>query len=177
MKNGTLNFSPPITVPGTQYNLPYVFLGDEAFPLLENLHKPYSQKNGLTKEQRIYNYRHCRARRVVENAFGILATRFRVFRSEIGISVDKVDSVVLAACVLQNYLLNKTNTYIGPGDIDRYDMQTGELIPGEWRNVDNGIIPLQRTPRGMTQMAKKNRYDYKLFLATKEVLVFKITLI
>lgn len=54
--------------------LPFTFLGDEAFPLKENLMKPYPRK-GITHDERIFNYWICQARRVVENAFGILATR------------------------------------------------------------------------------------------------------
>ena len=48
---------------------------DDAFPLGTNLMKPYS-KSRLTDEKRVFNYR--LPRRVSDNAFGILAARFRV---------------------------------------------------------------------------------------------------
>jgi len=44
--------------------------------------KPYSLRN-LTTEQRVFNYRLSRARRVVENAFGIMSSRFRVLVSRL----------------------------------------------------------------------------------------------
>ena len=58
--------------------MPYVFLGDDAFPLGKHCLKPYSQ-SGLTPIKRIFSYRLSRMRRVTENAFGILTNRFRVF--------------------------------------------------------------------------------------------------
>ncbi|XP_073483078.1 uncharacterized protein [Aquarana catesbeiana] len=58
--------------------LPSVFTADEAFALGEHLMRPFPQRF-LTHEKRVFNYRLARARRVVENAFGILDSRFRLF--------------------------------------------------------------------------------------------------
>ena len=44
--------------------------------------------------------------RVVENAFGILTQKFRLFYSRIQLSPENADKVVLAACVLHSYLRN-----------------------------------------------------------------------
>ena len=58
---------------------PYVFVADEAFPLKFNLMRPFLVR-GLNARQTIFNYRLSWARRVVKNAFRILASRFRVFQ-------------------------------------------------------------------------------------------------
>lgn len=76
-------------LPNMRVSVPYVILDDNAFPLQQNILKPYPLRN-LTHEQRIYNYRISRGRRLVENAFGILANRFRVLLSAIYSPVDKV---------------------------------------------------------------------------------------
>jgi len=62
-------------------NLPTegVFVGGDAFPLRKNIMKPYSMKRLLTINERKFNYRLSRARRVSENAFGIMVSRFRVY--------------------------------------------------------------------------------------------------
>ena len=65
---------PPVPLTGGGRPIPYFFVGDEAFALKDWLQKPYPHR-GLTKEQRIFNYRLSRARRIVENSFGILANR------------------------------------------------------------------------------------------------------
>lgn len=78
LRNNDLNTPRPAVVNNSTRNLPYVFVGDDSFLMGPNLLKPYSQ-TGLTKEKRIFNYRLSRARRLVESAFGILATRFGVF--------------------------------------------------------------------------------------------------
>ena len=57
---------------------------------------------GLSRDQRIFNYRLSWAR-TVENAFGIMSARFRVFRQSICIEPTKVDAVV-KACVVHNFL-------------------------------------------------------------------------
>ncbi|XP_057653522.1 uncharacterized protein LOC130892260 [Diorhabda carinulata] len=70
-----LHIPPPTKLPGSEDYFPYVFVADEAFALHCNLMKPYPQKK-CTKEQDTFNKRLSTARCVVENAFGILASRF-----------------------------------------------------------------------------------------------------
>ena len=67
-------------IPG--FRVHYHIVGDDAFPMSENLMKPYPQRS-LEVEKRIFNYRLSRTRRVVENAFGILTHRWRVFLQQL----------------------------------------------------------------------------------------------
>lgn len=53
-------------------------VGDDAFCLATYCLKPFLHR-GLTVEKRVFNYRLSRARRIVKDAFGILASRFRCF--------------------------------------------------------------------------------------------------
>ena len=86
-----------------QEAMPFVFVADEAFPLRRNLMRPYSGAQN-TEPIKIFNYRLSRARRVVENAFGIMAAKFRVFRKPLSIQPHNADEVVKACCVLHNFL-------------------------------------------------------------------------
>ena len=81
-----------------------VFVADDAFPLRTNILKPYSRCGQLTQRQEIFNYRLSRARRVVENAFGILVSRFRVFERPIPLNVTTTEQLVKATCALHNWL-------------------------------------------------------------------------
>ena len=72
---GTLSIPSPRPLTGTNKPpLPFVFVGDEGFPLKTNLLRPYPGRN-LEEPLAVYNYRLSRARRIVENSFGILAAR------------------------------------------------------------------------------------------------------
>lgn len=83
--------------------VPYVAVGDEAFPLLKNLLRPYPGRQ-LAVDKLLFNFRLSRARRIVENAFGILASRWRVFHTKIAVNPKRVNALVKAACVLHNML-------------------------------------------------------------------------
>ncbi|KAM4033986.1 uncharacterized protein ACNLHF_020696 [Anomaloglossus baeobatrachus] len=142
-------------------NLNFVFVGDEAFPLHPNLIKPFPQQN-LTEERLIFNYRLSRARWVVENAFGIMANRFRVFHAPINLKLESIDSVVLACCVLHNFLRRRdTNSYCPSGFVDSVDLTSGEVLLGNWREDSPAIAGLQ--PIGhdrYTDDAKNCRENY-----------------
>ena len=58
----------------------------------------------LPYNKMIFNYRLSRARRIVENAFGILVQRWRVFDRRICMDDHNVIKIVQATCVLHNNL-------------------------------------------------------------------------
>ncbi|XP_030762216.1 uncharacterized protein LOC115887035 [Sitophilus oryzae] len=113
-----LNIPEDRCLPGRNKLVPHVILADAAFPLGEHIMKPYPFRN-LTNEQKIYNYRLSRGRRVVENAFGILANRFRISLTTINLSAQKVQIITLAARVLHSSL-SAENLYMvnDDGEID-----------------------------------------------------------
>lgn len=128
-----LNVPEPSPIPGIRDAMPYFFVADDAFALTPNLMKPYSMQ-GISKRNRIYNYRLSRSRMVVENAFGILSTKFRIFRKEISMYPEGVEKLVLASVVLHNYLRRKCGTsYMPQHAIDSED-EAHSPVRGLWRN-------------------------------------------
>jgi hypothetical protein len=127
-----LNIPPPENIEGlSDSQINHHIIGDDAFPMGMNMMKPYPHRR-LEKENRIFNYRLSRARRVVENAFGILANRFRVFLTTIKLSPDIVTDLVLATSCLHNYMveINK-HTYTSVRDVE--DVVNHTFTGGEWR--------------------------------------------
>ncbi|CAH2001102.1 unnamed protein product [Acanthoscelides obtectus] len=99
----------PRFLPGQNEICSYVLIGDEAFALKPYLMRPFPYKQTLTdvrKEE--YNVRLCRARRVVENAFGILSQKWRIFYRPLETKVDTTILIVRTACVLHNFLRSKS---------------------------------------------------------------------
>lgn len=92
-------------LPGTNVSAPCVILGDEAFPLKNNLLRPYpSQQSIDDSKKRHFNYRLCRARRVVENAFGILSQKFRIYNRRMHLKPEYAEKIVLTTCILHNFI-------------------------------------------------------------------------
>ena len=88
-----------------ELNIPdeFVVIGNSAFPLKSYLIRPYPRKRA-NKENQIYNYRLCRARRTVENAFGVLVSRFRIFEKPFATKVETAKKIVRTACAIHNWL-------------------------------------------------------------------------
>lgn len=151
----TLNLPEARMVHGMPGKLEHHIIGDDAFPLSTRVMKPHPHRK-LDKPRRIFNYRFSRARRVVENAFGILANRFRVFLTTINLSPDKVVQLVLAACCLHNYLVDKNkHAYLSVRDVE--DTDNHNVRPGFWRN-DPQLMDMEGNHfRNPTQTAKQQR--------------------
>ena len=77
-----LGFPEPRVLHDTATEMPFLFVGDEAFLLTPNMMRPYPGRL-ISENKQIFNYRLSRARRVVENAFGIASSRFKIWRTEI----------------------------------------------------------------------------------------------
>ncbi|GFR96653.1 protein ALP1-like [Elysia marginata] len=82
---------------------PYCFVADEAYPLKDNLMRPYGGRN-LDNPKRIFNQRLPRARKCVECAFGILTAKWEIFQRPLKLNVNNSIKVIMAACALHNFV-------------------------------------------------------------------------
>ncbi|KAK2547179.1 hypothetical protein P5673_033005 [Acropora cervicornis] len=81
-----------------------------------------------------------RRRRVNENAFGILSSKFRVFLSTLCVKPENAIIIVHAALSLHNYLLcSCPNIYTPPGSVDTQNGE-GDIFDGDWRNTVESYI-------------------------------------
>ncbi|KAK5648047.1 hypothetical protein RI129_002939 [Pyrocoelia pectoralis] len=131
LEAATLHLPSDQPLPGMTEPVPHVILADAAFPLQRHILKPFPFKS-MTREQRIFNYRLSRGRRVVENAFGILANRFRILLTPINLSRDKVVLITQSCCALHNFIkIEAPNIVLNEVDEELSD---GNVQLGSWRN-------------------------------------------
>lgn len=131
IRTGTFNFPTETALPGSRIVVPHVIVGDEAFRLTKHMMKPYPKNQAEEDDtKKIYNYRLCRARRVSENAFGLLSQCFRIFYSPIAVLPDTTDSIVMVTCCLHNMLrdeyIQNNGAYHQNSDPQ---LPTGNMLP------------------------------------------------
>ncbi|XP_061584677.1 uncharacterized protein zgc:194221 [Cololabis saira] len=109
--NGTLQIPEDALLPGAEHlgPQPHVFVADEAFPLRRDLMRPFPAAN-LCPRKRVFNFRLSRARRIVENTFGILSSQWGMYRRVIGMSPENVEACVKATCILHNFIRRNSRT-------------------------------------------------------------------
>ena len=126
--------------------LPHCIVGDKAFPLRVDLMKPYSRPNknnphrGIPEDKLVFNYRLSRARRIVENAFGILVQRWCVFDRRIALNDNNAIKLIQARSILHNYLTSV--------DTDPQQVMARLNPMGREYNKETGALRNQR-PRGI----------------------------
>ena len=114
-----------------QFLMLYI-VGDEAFPLKPYLMRPYPGRK-LPESKAIYNYRLSRARRVIENCFGILASRWKIFCRPIIAVPEHAVVCTKAAVMLHNFLhTTESSVYCPLGFTDKEDSE-GNVLTGAWR--------------------------------------------
>ena len=101
--------------------------------------RPYPGK--LDKKQIIFKYRLSRARRIIENIFGILSLHWRTFYTTIRANVETVEKYVLACLCLHSYLqLTGKAFYCPTGFVDSFD-DTEYLKQGDWSLLMKDYYP------------------------------------
>lgn len=150
--------------PNRNNNLPYVFLADSAFALSTCIMKPFPGHHAVGTPERIFNQELSRSRVVVENAFGILSSKFRIFKTCIPLDEVKAAKITMTCILLHNFLRRSNtsrNLYTPTGTTDSY--VNGELLRGgSWRSTDRGtgITPLNGVPRRSTVNALETRVNF-----------------
>jgi len=89
----------PATFEASGTEMPFVILGDEAYPLKTNLMKTFARKD-LSCEESVFNYSLSRARRCVECAFGILTAKWRLINKATEANVNNAERTVRCICLL-----------------------------------------------------------------------------
>jgi len=158
LNSGLLNIPPPMPLPNYLRNvsIPYMIVADDAFSLTTSMMKPFKNRC-LSHEERIFNYRLSRARRVVENAFGILANRFRVLLRAIPLSVEKVEMITMTCCILHNFILIRKPI----------PLATGAECSGSVENSDYTLRGVRHQgATNATDAAKNIRHHLKVYFNT-----------
>ena len=109
--NGDLDIPPPKALPNAPELgiLLYCIVGDETFPLRPDLMRAYPRKakgENLPLDKAVINYCLSRARRIVENALGILSQKWRLLNCRIQLKEENVDAIKMAICCLHNFLMD-----------------------------------------------------------------------
>lgn len=121
-------------------------MGDDIFGLKTWMQRPFPGRN-ILENQRIFNYRLSRARKVIENTFGILTARWGIFNHSKNASVKTAEAITKAAVCLHNFLrLTNSAVYCPNGFVDSEDA-SGKIKQGEWRGI------VSRSGSAMTDIA------------------------
>ena len=128
IESGSIVLPKESTLPGSTITAPYVFLGDEAFPLTEYLMRPFPRAQLQEGEENdMFNYRLCRARMVVECSFGAIASKFRILQKAIETNVENAVHIVKAVTLLHNIIKDLEG-------ISEVDLANYRSVPIDRRN-------------------------------------------
>lgn len=131
-------FNEMINDANNSLNLPknLLFLADGAFPLKPNLMKPFPGSR-LTEDQRIFNYRLSRTRRIVENVFAQLVNTFKVMNNKIQLDLEACKQVSLSCCILHNFIKTVYDLNEEIEELDENERLMGLIADNGTRTEEN----------------------------------------
>ena len=119
IEEGALGLPNADPLPNDDQDTPYFFVGDDALALRPNMIKPYFHRY-LAHVERIFIYRTSRARRVVENAFGIMGPRFRCLMTTLNVT-PMTTVLITRACVILHQIMRLRYPGLQNEDLDQED--------------------------------------------------------
>ena len=103
------------------------------------------------ENKRIFNYRLSRARRISENAFGLLAQRWHIYQRRLNMIPNNVEEVVKATVILHNFI--QKDRQIGVV-MDARGMPVGQIRPETENDDTNGLVAIHAVFRGNRSNSK-----------------------
>lgn len=181
--NGNSSLNTALEEISNKLNFPKngVIVADDAFPLRTNILKPFGRSSNLSRKQKIF--RLSRARRVVENAFGILVSRFRIFEKPMSVEISTVTLIVKSTLALHNWLKKSASEEYTPiGSLDTEDLNLRCIVPGSWRTQNtsvNGLLNLQGNfgSRNYTRSAATVRDEYAEYFSGEGAVPWQLDMI
>lgn len=106
-------------------------LTDDVFLMRTKLMKPYRRAN-FTHRPKIFNYRLSCGRRIVGNAFGILASRWQCL-ARIMLQMHSVVMSVIPACICLHNVFRMRYANLDRGQMNVED-EAHNILPGAWKD-------------------------------------------
>jgi hypothetical protein len=113
----------------------YFILGDNAYGLSEQILIPFSGAQKQIVENDAYNYYLSQLRIRIEQAFGLLTTKWRIFRSPINATLHTTSDIINVASRLHNFVIKED----GDVEIAARDGDEDEQIDSI-EGVPNGLL-------------------------------------
>ena len=138
-RNGTIPPCPKVIVEG-ETAVGICILGDPAYPLLPFLIKEYAD-GGITPHDKFFGYSLCRARMVIQCAFGRLKARFGALRRAMDINIAELPNVIMACFILHNFCEMHGESVGGDvvKSVMKYDQEFQPPTVGSYRANSNEI--------------------------------------
>lgn len=119
-------------------------LGDSAYPCLPYLMKPFKYHGHLSTAEKKFNKKLSSSRVVIEQAFGLLISRFRRLKFIYMRRTDLIPIIIAAACILHNICIDNQDVINIEEEVtfndnlrsaaDNEDQFTGNTSGAEKRN-------------------------------------------